>query len=425
MSWHKLSDNEFDRQVKAQLDDTEIPYEFSSWNKMDKKLDMVFPLAGSNNGSVLGLIIFALLLSSVFFWNVSNFPVTANSTDRVLAIEDQTTQNRSIDLLAKTEVDESISSSDKTPISETTKDQDGKAFSLESAETGEIELNQPGFDTHRSDSRPVDHYQSQTNQSRIVREPENSTMGAYGSVDQKQSFTGTLASKGPRLTNNILVDLPVNINSVELLAADLPPVIINGSSPFLVGFGYAPDISLVGFGETTKPGTNLGLALEYQLSSRWSIQTGLTYSIKKYKATADDYYPPEGFWYYGNAPEETDAECKVIDIPVNVRYYLSSRIKSRFFVSTGLSTYLMLSEDYYYHYEDSYDPNQLDSWSVNNENQHLFGIYNLSIGYQKSLGKQWFLEIEPFIKMPLSGIGFGKVDLWSTGSMFSVKYSFK
>ena len=84
----------------------------------------------------------------------------------------------------------------------------------------------------------------------------------------------------------------------------------------------------------------------------------------------------------------------------------------------------MLSEDYYYQYE-KYNPHLVKSWSVRNENQHYFGIYNLSAGYQWNVSERWFLEVEPFIKIPLGGVGFGKVDLWSTGSWFAVKYNLR
>jgi hypothetical protein len=181
----------------------------------------------------------------------------------------------------------------------------------------------------------------------------------------------------------------------------------------------------VGFGALSSPGTNLGLTLERRLGSRWSIQTGVVYATKKYKAKGEDYHPPEGFWGYGDIPEETDAKCDVIDIPINLRYYFKPGAHHQFYASTGLSSYFMLTEDYHYHYESYGNSHKVDSWSVKNENQHFFGIYNLSVGYQRKLGKQWYLEIEPFIKVPLSGVGFGEVDLWSTGSMFSLKYNLK
>jgi hypothetical protein len=196
------------------------------------------------------------------------------------------------------------------------------------------------------------------------------------------------------------------------------------SSPWSIGFGYAPDFSLVGSGGATSPGTNLGFAIEYRLGDRWSLQTGLTYSMKRYEAAGEDYNPPPGFWYYGREPDNAEGECDVLDIPLNVRYYFKPQRNHRFFASTGISSYLMLTEEYYYEYDGYQSPDQVDSWSGRNENQHYFGVYNLSVGYQRSFGNRWALEIEPFIKLPLGGVGFGRVNLWSTGSTFSLKYRF-
>jgi len=220
-------------------------------------------------------------------------------------------------------------------------------------------------------------------------------------------------------------NLPDEIKEIDLNTTEEPPVIAVPSSPWFLGFGYAPDISLVGFSEVTKPGTNLSILLEYQLNRRWSINSGITYSRKNYTAKGEDYHPPKGFWDHGVVPDMTEGYCEVIDIPLNIRYYFKPEKVNRLFASTGLSTYLMLTEDYHYQYENN-DPQYLvQSWSGKNENQHYFAIYNLSVGYQRSIGKQWFLEIEPFIKLPLTGVGFGEVDLWSTGSSFSIKYNFR
>ena len=218
--------------------------------------------------------------------------------------------------------------------------------------------------------------------------------------------------------------LPDEIRGTNLNIEDLP-VIPEYSSRWLIGFGYAPDFSLVGSSEVSKPGTSLSILLEFQLNRRWSINSGITYSKKIYTADGEDYHPPKGFWDYGFVPDMTDGYCDVIDIPLNIRYYFKPEKINRLFASTGLSTYLMLTEDYYYQYENNDQQHLVQSWSGKNENQHYFAIYNLSVGYQRAIGKQWFLEIEPFIKLPLTGIGFGDVDLWSTGSSFSIKYNFR
>ncbi len=211
------------------------------------------------------------------------------------------------------------------------------------------------------------------------------------------------------------------ISKVEVPAQEVSetPITDPKLARWSLGFGYAPDLSLVGFSEVTKPGTNVAFNIDYKLNARWSIQTGATIAKKNYIADGEDYSPPAGFWDYGRIPDQADATCTVIDIPINVRYYFGQN--RRWYAATGLSTYLMLRENYDYVYRGYY-PGAIDNWSVRNENRHFLGVYNLSIGYQKQVANRWFIEVEPFIKAPISGIGFGQVNLWSTGTLFSLRY---
>ena len=203
--------------------------------------------------------------------------------------------------------------------------------------------------------------------------------------------------------------------------ANEPPIVANESSKWSLGLGFAPDLSLVGFSEVTSPGTNFAMTVDYQLGGGWSIQTGAIYAKKIYTADGEDYKPPSGFWTYGVVPDYVDATCNVIDIPLNVRYSFKQKRNHRFYVSTGLSTYFMLREDYEYDYEP-YNPALPSEWHAKNESQHFLGIYNLSLGYQRAISPNFSLEIEPFIKAPLTGIGFFNVNLWSTGTLFSIRY---
>ena len=59
-----------------------------------------------------------------------------------------------------------------------------------------------------------------------------------------------------------------------------------------------------------------------------------------------------------------------------------------------------------------------------NENQHLLSILNLSAGYERSLGPRWSIQAEPYFKLPLSGVGAGKMRLASAGVFFGLKYGF-
>ena len=60
-----------------------------------------------------------------------------------------------------------------------------------------------------------------------------------------------------------------------------------------VRFAVSPDLSGVGLKNFTRPGTNVGLFLEYRLTPRWSIQAGAIQSTKVYKAAISDYALPD------------------------------------------------------------------------------------------------------------------------------------
>ena len=220
------------------------------------------------------------------------------------------------------------------------------------------------------------------------------------------------------VTSPLTYSNPVNITTTEnnkLIKnpdADFKPY-------FTAALTIAPDLSGVGLSSFSQPGTNVGIIMEYSVSKRFSLSSGIIYSNKIY-SVLEGFNPYEGYWYQKPKPDRVDGTCDVIDIPVNVRYNIVSHSKNKIFVSAGISTYLMLTEDYNFIYKDH--PNY--PYSKRNENQHLFGIGNFSLGYEKFLHPRWSLQIEPFIKLPLTEIGVGNLDLLSTGAFLSIKHHF-
>ena len=57
--------------------------------------------------------------------------------------------------------------------------------------------------------------------------------------------------------------------------------------------------------------------------------------------------------------------------------------------------------------------------TIQNQNQHWFSILTLSGGYQYKISNRFSIMAEPYIEMPLSGIGFGKINLNSSGLLFT------
>ncbi len=182
-----------------------------------------------------------------------------------------------------------------------------------------------------------------------------------------------------------------------------------------VAAAISPDFSSVNFGTHTRPGVNAGLLIAYHISQRISVQSGAILSQKIYSA--------RNLEYHGYTAEKADGDCRIIDIPVNVSYRFPSRSSYSLYLTAGFSSYLMKKEDYTFTF-DSYDGPYEYSRSIRNENNEWFKVMNFSVGVSRKLSERVFLEAEPFVKLPVSGIGDGKLNVNTIGLFLRLRYSF-
>lgn len=191
-----------------------------------------------------------------------------------------------------------------------------------------------------------------------------------------------------------------------------------------VRFGYSPDLSTVGLKDFTKPGTSVSLLVEYSVLPRLYLQSGAVWSRKDYYASAGAYQLPKYGWYPPLKLSGIDGVCKVLEIPLNVRYDIGSGERSRWFATGGFSSYHMNSEKYKYYYIDPNDPNA-EKWPgwKGKTGWYLFSHANVSAGYEYRISRKLSLLAEPSIRMPLKRVGYGKVNLITTGLWLSVRYT--
>ncbi len=205
----------------------------------------------------------------------------------------------------------------------------------------------------------------------------------------------------------------------DSIILELSPV--NRSLHFYLGAGTEwSSISPMQIGSTK---LKLQIGIEYFFVNKWSVLTGLNYTVKDYRTNSDNYTVKPGFWTNGIKPSIILAECKVVEVPLNLRYYFANQynMSNSFYLAAGTSSYLMASERYRFVYQ-MYDPELKQEWNGKWENTHYFSILNLSIGYQKKWQINWSILVEPYVSLPLSGIGFGQVDLISFGASLQLKY---
>ncbi len=193
----------------------------------------------------------------------------------------------------------------------------------------------------------------------------------------------------------------------------------------VVSFLAGPDLTSVRGAGKSSLSENIGLAYSYPLTKALRVSVGATYAKKNY-TSAYKFYAPSNPPEMAQLPSNVSAVCDVLDVPLTASYTVLKGKKVKFNVSAGLSSYFMLKEKYTFDYEGggSYGGSQKSAvYEVNGENQHIFGVADFSISIEKKINDKINIGVKPFVKMPLTGIGYGNVDLESKGVAFTLGMS--
>ncbi len=200
----------------------------------------------------------------------------------------------------------------------------------------------------------------------------------------------------------------------------------NAFSGFAVGVTVGPDFSTVGsLSNFYTPGIKIGATVEYSLNHSFGISAGAVYSKVNYTASGKEYEPPYGFWDYGIAPQETIAKCAILAIPVRIKYNFARLGDSRMYVTAGVSSYIMLNEAYRFNYARNNTSHLVKSWSGETGTRHWLSAATISAGYEFDINRTLSLRVEPYLNIPLRNVGWGNVELFSTGSLISLNYHFQ
>ncbi|MEP6513177.1 MAG: outer membrane beta-barrel protein [Parafilimonas sp.] len=193
---------------------------------------------------------------------------------------------------------------------------------------------------------------------------------------------------------------------------------------FYAGLLFSPDLSFVKFQKIESMGTSFGFIGGYHLNSRWSIETGFLIDRK-------NYYTKGSYFDKSSLPSpntvdllSADGWCNMLEVPLTVKYnFNSKKTKSNFTATLGTSSYFMSKEYYNYNTKENGIISEYD-YIYHNSSKNLFGVINVGAGYQKQLGKNFSLRIEPYLKIPISKIGTGNLPISSAGVNLGITKSF-
>ena len=185
---------------------------------------------------------------------------------------------------------------------------------------------------------------------------------------------------------------------------------------FYAGLMGGIDATTVKLQRMENAGHDLGVLLGYSFNKKWSIETGI-FRDKKYYYSDGEYFNTSKIYMPVNSKITTvDGNCTMWEVPLSVHYNLKSSASRTWFVTGGVSSYIMKGENYKYVYYYS-ATGQSREWnsSYNNASNHLISVAQVSGGYTHQLGKIGDLRIEPYLKLPLRGVGIGSMPLQSAG----------
>jgi hypothetical protein len=445
----------FDNKIKQAAECHHPAYDEKAWEKMSKLLDKHLPIKKDENKR-RGLIFFLFLLFIgglgvllTIYWN-NNMSVKTVKSDSRFFLQGRFSNKKPLKDHPSIEVQKSNSVKPVTDEINLLRKQIEKV-EIKHGNKSIVGINNvpdyairkkkqsENFNKNNNNEQLINQVTEDIDDKNEIRKNDLST-GQFITFkhlkDDVEAFMGTaVSSDSANYYNKLSCNVSVTDNKTENTSIAVAQKIVIPDQPgskkqgmnvkkknfFHFSFSTGPDVSFADSDNLGRLKILAGVGLGYTFKERFTISTGF-YSVKKiYSASAAAYKPPAEFFNYYPYLEKVDADCKVYEIPLSFSLNLGLTKKGNWLVSTGISSYLMKKETYKYYYKYSpTGPTVNKTWTLSDKNKHYFSVFNLSGGYRFRLNKAISVSFEPYAKIPLRGVGYGKVKLNSGGVLLSV-----
>lgn len=424
-------DKEFDRLSKEAADHYEVPGN-PSWNKLLTELDHVMPAEKKRRRK---LLIFWWLLPCLlagipaYLW-LHNQPSKQNMADAAAP------GAKTLPVQASAGKAESGTTIKTHPPSTTTEDQQTSSIQLNKISANQKNILNPVTRSSSSainaavlpatvlpaeksvDAKPVDVKNSQ------VQKQDNNTASRENSnpVDTSGKHSNTVTAEPITTAKTDSANNAIAANDT-VREAKKPARNNMQRRKFSIGIVTGADLSNVKFKRASQAGYNAGLIAGYHFSNRWSVHTGAIYTRKNYEMDGADFTAPKGsppsYWNL----KTVEGDCSMWEVPLFARYSFGNKVNRRFFATAGLSSYFMTNENYDYYYPSpSTGLIVKRSGSYDWGDTHWLSIAHFSAGLEQPVGRNLSMLFEPYIKLPLTGLGVGSIKLSSIGLNVSVQF---
>jgi hypothetical protein len=184
------------------------------------------------------------------------------------------------------------------------------------------------------------------------------------------------------------------------------------------------DATTIKFQKVSNAGYSFGILLGYKLNDKWSIESGLFHDKKYYYSEGQYLNTAKMYILPGTKINSLDGNCSMWEMPLQARYNFKYSKKKEWFSTLGLSSYFMKKENYDYTYSYISTGQTYDKYrSYNNASKHFFSVITLSAGFTNPINNTIDLRVEPYLKIPVKGVGVGSISLQSAGIQIGVTKS--
>ena len=429
---------DFDKKIREAADHHHPSYNETAWDKMEKLLDKHLPEKKDDRRRFIFFILFPLLLAGGIWLLVSQpwdekEKVDTNKSDssqevRGTSAEPKPGANNSPAQITGNDPlsNQTVSNEDRSdngtpgvapPVAERTEDFEA----IVSNPTTKKKTNK----RNETNANDVIINDKVTNEKQVTIPPAAPVVTNNDKAEDKVPPTKKTGEKGvvvaeQKEADKVKEEVKVESKVTETVAESKNKKAGKKSNSFFLSLSAGPDVSAAGSG-LGEVKMLYGAGIGYTIKDRFTIRTGFYTARKIYSAGKEDYKPnptPPNYYYL----DEVYANCKVYEIPLNFAYNFGRTSKSNFFASAGLSSYIMKEEvyDYVYKYPGNPPVTYTHTYTYKNENNHVFSVLGISGGYQRKLSKSVSVSAEPYLRIPLSGVGNGNVKLNSGGVLFSL-----
>ena len=186
------------------------------------------------------------------------------------------------------------------------------------------------------------------------------------------------------------------------------------------GLVFGPEANQVKGQKLNKCGFDAGLTVGYSFNERLSLETGVLFAKKHYFS--------EGTYFNMQMPGmkivSLQGNSTVIEVPLKVKYNVVVKEEWNLFSSAGISSYLLSNErNNYLLLVNGTRQNMISNYE--NKSRYFAAAVDISLGFELKAGNKLRLRVQPYLQVPLKGIGVGSMPVQSMGLHAGFTHTFR